>query len=373
MGEALAVDCSFGSSGGRPVPSTQAAGTRHRHPWLFQIVSGEAGQVKAGSPGRDCLKTFEVQLVSAVTGRCERSRRANFTQRCSGRERANTGAAEGVREKPAGGTNTETSDASEGGTDELDRLEQGIARLHHSVFWEEVFDSIKVESLVDGRNGWLAHHKERSDSGSAATQSASKLDGANTGTGAGTKRRLMSSGAKGMLTGEHDSGVPVVHVMDDEVMVRMDSQHLLGYKLVPDGAGPDLMSKSKNVKSSCAPDRLDAEEQRLQELGDQRFTSLCRLALLYGGSLLRQHQQINAQASKAAESTSDRGGVGRMRVATGSSAGSGSGAVLSGRPSTKAGLWGSVGGVLRHQLFCKEVRWLKASNYFHVDGSKQPS
>lgn len=354
MGEALAVDCSFGSAGGHPVPSTQAAGTRHRHPWLFQIVSGEAGQVKAGSQRRECLKTFEVQLVSAVTGRCERSRRASFTQRCHGRERVNTEAAAGVRENLTGDIEMENSATSEGTMNELDRLEQSIARLHHSVFWEEVFDSIKVESLVDGRNGWLAHHEERSDSEGGATRLASTLDGANTGTGSRTKRRLMSIGAKGVSTGEHDSGVPVVHVMDDEVMVRMDSQHLLGYKLVPDGAAPELMGEFRSVES-CEPDRLDAE-QRVQEFGNQIFTSLCRLALLYGGSLLRQHQQTHAQATKSTESTSDRGGVGRMRVAAGSSAGSGSGTMLSGRPSTKAGRWGSVGAVLRHQLFCKEVR-----------------
>lgn len=356
MGEALAVDCSFGSAGGRPVPSTQTAGTRHRHPWLFQVVSGKAGKLEAGSQQRDYLQTFEIQLVSALTGRCESSLRTSFPARCCGRERGRVKTTGEVRTQPVVKTETDTCDADKVVVNDLERLEQGIARVHHSVFWEEVFESIKAESLVAGRNGWLAHHDERSDSASAATKCAPKVDGEMTGAGTGAKRRLVNGTARSTMAGvQQASGMPVVHVMDNEVMVRMDNEYLLGYKIVPAGDESEAVSNPRREKPSCAPDHLHAEGHMLRELKDQHKTSLCRLALLYGGSLLRQHQQNRAHAANNAESKLTGAGGEGKRALVGSPTTGGSSTVLAGRAWTKGRLWGSVGCVLRHQRFCKQV------------------
>lgn len=260
-----------------------------------------------------------------------------------------------VRTQPVVKTETDKCDANQVVVNDLERLEQGIARVHHSVFWEEVFESIKAESLVAGRNGWLAHHDERSDSASAATHSAPKVDGEMTGAGTGIKRRLVNGTARGTLAGVQASGMPVVHVMDNEVMVRMDNEYLLGYKIVPDGDGSEVVSNPRRDKPSCAPDRSHADAHMLRELKEQRTTSLCRLALLYGGSLLRQHQQNRAHLANNAESKLAGAGGDGKRALGGSSATGGSNAVLAGRAWTKGRLWGSVGCVLRHQRFCKQV------------------
>lgn len=348
VGEPLAVDCSFGSAGGRPVPSTAAAGTRHRHPWLFQLVCGEGGRLEGGSQREHPLKIFEVQVLSAITGLCETSLRANFSMRCCASEERTEGVAwenrkiRGVKDM---GSVSAAHDCDSG---RLNTLEQHIARLQHRVFWEEVFETIKGEALVDGRDGWLAHHDARGGLGVLATQSGPKSHGTVASSGAGSKHRLVSGSGRGVSTGEQDAAAPVVHVLDDEVMVKMDNQFLLGYRLVPDGGTSEVPSEP-----IVACDTRAANDARARAYSAKGLTSLCRIALLYSASLLRQRQQVQAEArlsdlNPEADGEDVRGpatSVGdRWRPGT-------SGQILS----CSKSIWSSVGQVLRHQLFCKEV------------------
>eukprot|EP00752_Nemacystus_decipiens_P013488 g11947.t1 len=166
VGEALCVDCSFGSAGGRPVPNTAAAGSRHRHPWLFQLTCGDDGQLKAQPSSMQHLKAFEVQLISVATGACEHSLRASFPASSNARDSAVAG--EEIKAEPSvsnGGGMPEVGRLGDLGDIQIQMgdLEQHISRQQHSVFWEEVFETLKAEALVDGKDGWLVHQDERCD------------------------------------------------------------------------------------------------------------------------------------------------------------------------------------------------------------------
>lgn len=359
VGEALAVDCSFGSAGGQPVPSTQVVGSRHRHPWLFQIVSGPGGRLEEESRTGHGLETFEVQVVSAATGLCERSLRSDFSTQCYGAERE-TGAADKSRQKVVGSSGVRLGDDDESGIgQQLDKLEESIVRLHHSVFWHEMFETIKAEALVDGRNGWLAYHDARGEAVNRADQRSAVLDGgaANKRQWGRTSRRLIRGNARGSATSEQETEVYVVHVLDDEVMVKMDNQYLLGYKLISDGIERNV-DKVATMRSLYTADGACAGAPETQVWGAKSLLATSKLALLYGGSLLRQHQQAQEDAGKAPQSHPDAGEEERMQVANDSFASSRDRIAPLDGPPSKVRLWASVGEVLRHQLFCKKVRGL---------------
>ncbi|CAM9166984.1 unnamed protein product [Scytosiphon promiscuus] len=234
VGEALSVDCSFGSAGGRPVPSTAAAGTRHRHPWLFQLRCGDRGRLEAQPSNAQCLKALEVQLVSVATGVCDYSLRASFPGK--GDECDRTAAPEEQVRQPRQAS-SDVGVPGRGrhgdGDDQMEHLEQHILRLQHSVFWEETFETLKAEALIDGKDGWRVHQDTRCNSDLAgriavagSSESAGRVE-------SGAKRRLMGVDPREMPTSAWNAEARVVHVLDDEVMVEMDNQYLLGYRLVP--------------------------------------------------------------------------------------------------------------------------------------------
>lgn len=347
VGEALCVDCSFGSAGGQPVPNTAAAGSRHRHPWLFQLTCGEGGQLKAQPSEIQHLKAFELQLVSVATGSCEHSLRASFPTSRDGGDSAVAGE-EQRAEQPAisngGGM------PAVGGMGEIqiqmDELEQHISRQQHSVFWEEVFETLKAEALVDGKDGWLVHqdarcadHVAHGANHNMAPDVVGRMD-------AGAKRRLVSLSPRGTTPGGRTTGARVVHVLDDEVMVEMNSHFQMGYRLV---SGP--RSSAARAGGSCT-----AEMDRSHATERKQAASLCQLALLYCGSLVRQQQRAQVFARRGPGSN---GGVGRevgAQIAAGAAEGR-AGNGTAGGHSSAASIWKAVRLVLLHHLFRSEVNY----------------
>lgn len=342
VGEALSVDCSFESAGGHSMPSTASAGTRHRHPWLFQLTCGEGGQLEAEALKGRPLKIFQVQVVSATTGLCEHSLKASFPVREDACWRKRTGEASS---REAGGVNGgSVSECEDGGSAHMDLLEQHIARLQHSVFWEEAFETIKAEALIDGKNGWLAHQDARCGSAGAP--------GGISSVGVGAKRRLLNVGQRGTTGTERAAEPRVVHVMDNEVMVEMNDQYLLGYRLLSGEPRSDGSSTASAASSPCAQGDASSENDGLEGSRQERLVSLCQLATLYCGSLLRQkQQQTQAEAAKPSESKAE---TSRQKV-TATLTESGVGVGTSVRMSTMGSTWKSVGRVLRHHIFRMEV------------------
>lgn len=350
VGEPLSVDCSFGSAGGRSVVSTAAAGTRHRHPWLFQLSCGEGGRLEAEQEKAQSLKAFEVQLVSSTTGACEHSIRASFAAR---RIRCNEGAGGGEGKPPQASNGRGAAGVGERGNAHMDELEQHISRLQHSVFWEEVFETIKAEALVDGKDGWLAHQDARSGGDAAGNRKApdgiARIE-------AGSKRRLVSFTSGGTANVARNTGVRVVHVMDDEVMVELDNKYLLGYRLVSSEAGPRGSKEGPAAAVACTESGISAGEGGSAGSGEEKLVSLCQLALLYCGSLIRQRQQTQADANVEhppgtnAQSARE---VGARVAATAAESGTRDEA-REGR-SSAISTWKSVGRVLLHHIFRTEV------------------
>eukprot|EP00903_Cladosiphon_okamuranus_P017447 g16071.t1 len=340
VGEALCVDCSFGSAGGRPVPNTAAAGSRHRHPWLFQLTCSEGGQLKAQPSSMQHLKAFEV----LVTGACEHSLRASFPACGDGSGNSVAGAVVGEEIR------AESPSVSNGGgvpevgglgdfQIQMNELEQHISRQQHSVFWEEVFETLKSEALVDGKDGWLARQDARCRDGVGANRrvapdAVGRVD-------AGAKRRLVSLIPRGTTI---SAGARVVHVLDDEVMVEMNSNFQLGYKLVS-----GKCSSAARAEASCT-----AEKDRPEASERTQAASLCQLALLYCGSLILQQQRAQVVARRGPGSNS---GVGR-EVGARIPAGAAGGKVGSGRAGghwSASSTWKAVRRVLLHHLFRSEV------------------
>lgn len=346
VGEALCVDCSFGSAGGQPVPNTAEAGSRHRHPWLFQLTCGEGGQLKAQPSSMQYLKAFEVQLVSIVNGSCEHSLRASFPVSSDG---IGGGDSAVVGQKQKG---EPPSVSNGGGTPEvgglgdiqiqMDELEQHLYRQQHSVFWEEVFETLKAEALVDGKDGWLVHQDARCGdnvgvNGRVAPDVLGRMD-------AGAKRRLVSLSQRGTAISGRTAGARVVHVLDDEVMVEMNSHFQLGYRLV---SGESL--SGARTDGSCT-----AERSRSEATERKQAASLCQLALLYCGSLIRQQQRAQVVARRG---SGPHSGVGRevgARILAGA-AGNRAGDGTAGGHLSAASTWKTVRRVLLHHVFRSEV------------------
>lgn len=350
VGEPLSVDCSFGSAGGSSVVSTAAAGTRHRHPWLFQLSCGEGGRLEAEQEKAQSLKAFEVQLVSSTTGACEHSLRASFPAK---RVRCDGGAgAEEEEEQPTPTSNGGCkAGAGKRGNAHMDHLQQHISRLQHSVFWEEVFETIKAEALVDGKDGWLAHPDARS--GSDATGNR-KAPGGIARIEAGSKRRLVSFTSRGTANVARNAGVRVVHVMDDEVMVELDNNHLLGYRLVSSETGPHDSKGGPAASVACTEGGVSADQGKVEGPAGEKLGSLCQLALLYCGSLIRQKQQTQGDAESPPGSNAPSGReVGARVAATAAESGARDGTREGHSSATST--WKSVGRVLLHHIFRTEV------------------
>lgn len=350
VGEPLSVDCSFGSAGGHSVVSTAAAGTRHRHPWLFQLSCGEGGRLEAEQEKAQSLKAFEVQLVSSTTGACEHSLRASFPARrirCDGR----AGAGEEEEQPTTASNGGSAAGVGERRNAHMDELEQHISRLQHSVFWEEVFETIKAEALVDGKDGWLAHPDARSGSDTAGNRNAS---GGIARIEAGSKRRLVSFTSRGTANVARNAGVRVVHVMDDEVMVELDNKHLLGYRLLSSETGPHESKEGPAASVACTKGGVSADEGISEGPGGENLVSLCQLALLYCGSLIRQRQQTQADAESPPGSDAQSGReVGARVAATAAESGARDGTREGHSSATST--WKSVGRVLLHHVFRTEV------------------
>lgn len=343
VGEALSVDCSFESAGGHSIPSTASAGTRHRHPWLFQLTCGEGGRLEAEILKGRPLKTFEVQLVSATTGVCEHSLKASFPVRGDVCWRKRTGE-KSLREQAGEINGGRMSEGEDNGSAHMDMLEQRIARLQHSVFWEEAFETIKADALVDGKKGWLAHQDARYDSAGAP--------GGTSSVSVGAKRRLLNVSLRGAAGIAKDAEPRVVHVMDNEVMVEMNDQHLLGYRLLSGEAGSDGSSTASAASPPCAQGDAPSDNDGLEGSQKERLASLCQLATLYCGSLVRhKQQQTLPEAPRPSDSKAE---TSRPEV-TASSTESRVGVGTSRRQSTMGSTWKSVGRVLLHHVFRMEV------------------
>ncbi len=352
VGEALCVDCSFGSAGGKSVPFTAAAGSRHRHPWLFQLKCGEGGQLKVQPSSTQGLKAFEVQLVSVATGACQHSLRPSFSAGSDGGNRVDS-ALEEQGQEPSPTSNGRNVHEEVGPGDmsrQMDQLEQQLSRLQHSVFWEEVFETLKAEALIDGKDGWPAHQNATGANDVGGNGKVAMGKEAVGRIEEGAKRRLVNLSPQGVVaTSAQNAGARVVHVLDNEVMVEMDNDFLLGYKLV----SGESVSRSA-ASSLCAGGTSSGEKSE----GSKRTQStlLCRLALLYCGSLVRQQQRTQVAASWSSSSKSDDVGrkVGAW-IPTGSAGGKARNAKNGGggaAPST----WKAVRRVLVHHVFRSEVR-----------------
>ena len=324
VGEVLSVDCSFGSAGGRSVPSTAAAGTRHIHPWLFQLKCGEGGRLEAEPRKGQCLKALQVQLMSATTGACKCSFRSRFPRRHS---RYN-----GFSEFPT---------SENAGSASIMQLEQHISRLQHSIFWEEVFETIKAEALIDGKDGWLARQDcDRPTNESKAVFKVGKA-----------KRRLMSGCPRDVPSqAAGAAGTRVVHVMDDEVVVEMDNQHLFGYRLVPDEARMLDMGSPKQGFAEAHADNLtltSTEDSGCCGTKASKLSSLCPLALLYCASAVRQQQRSKRKdtLSKTTRSKGPQAPV-TSKMETGG--------IVS--KTTEGSTWKSVLRVLTHHVLRSQVR-----------------
>lgn len=350
VGEALCVDCSFGSAGGKSVPFTAAAGSRHRHPWLFQLKCGEGGQLKAQPSSTQGLKAFEVQLVSVATGMCQHSLRANFSTGSDRGNRANS-ALEEQRQGPSPTSNGGKVHEEVGPGDmskQMDQLEQQISRLQHGVFWEEVFETLKAEALIDGKDGWPAHQNATSANEIGGNGKVAMGNEAVGRIEEGAKRRLVNLSPQGVEAASvQNAGARVVHVLDNEVMVEMDNDFLLGFKLV---SGESV---SRNAASSvCTGGKSSGEKS--EGSNRKQSASLCRLALLYCGSLVRQQQRTQSAAGWSSSSKSDVGRKVGTWIPAGSAGGKARNAQNGGAvaaPST----WKAVRRVLVHHVFRLEV------------------
>lgn len=346
VGEALCVDCSFGSAGGQPVPNTAAAGTRHRHPWLFQLTCGEGGKLKAQPSSMQHLKAFEVQLVSVITGTCEHSLRANFPASSDGGD--SVVAAEEQKAEPTSVSNGGGVPEVEGLGDiqiQMGELEQHISRQQHSVFWEEVFETLKAEALVDGKDGWLVHQDARcgDDVGPnrrVAPEVLGRMDER-------AKRRLVSLSPRGTTVSGRTAGARVVHVLDDEVMVEMNSHFQLGYRLI---SGQSLSGAHAEGSCTTENDRSEATERK-------QAASLCQLVLLYCGSLIRQQQRAQVVARRGSGSNGGGGREVGARIPAGAAGGRAGNGTAAGHLSA-ASTWKAVRRVLLHHLFRSEVSTL---------------
>ncbi|CAM9338799.1 unnamed protein product [Pylaiella littoralis] len=342
VGEALSVDCSFGSAGGQSVPFTAAAGTRHRHPWLFQLSCGEGGRLKAQPPDTQCLRAFEVQLVSVVTGECVHSVRASFPERS---DCDRTGNDEQLL-KPPSLSNGERVPKVEGWSEtQMDQLEQHISRLQHGVFWEEVFETLKVEALHDGKDGWMARQDARGGDGVVTPETVGRI-------AEGTKRRLVCLNPQ-ETKAARNAGARVAHILDDEVMVEMDSHFLLGYRLVSGEREP------RDSSGGCSTSALSAEDSTFTKdrswgPGWRQSASLCQLALLYCGSLVRQQQRDEVVAGQGSDSNKDNGREVGAWIPSGSTGGRARKGTTGGHLSA-ACTWKSVRRVCLHHIFRSEV------------------
>ncbi|CAM9235547.1 unnamed protein product, partial [Choristocarpus tenellus] len=219
VGEALAVDCSFGSAGGTPVPYEADAGMRHKHPWLVQLICGEGGKLEVGPRRGHPLMTLEVQLIEANTGVCQ----------CSAFAQEAWDVVNGTWDGPLSAD--EGCVSSGCSTSGLDRLCQHLVQVQHSVFWEEVFEAIKAEALVNGKQGWLAQ-KDSHCSGDLTSGNTEFSPIAGSVLVAGTKRKVTEGSWEPGGPDKRRATTQVVHVMDDEVRVNLDGEHLLGFRLV---------------------------------------------------------------------------------------------------------------------------------------------
>ncbi|CAM9547405.1 unnamed protein product [Discosporangium mesarthrocarpum] len=285
VGEALAVDCSYGSAGGTPVPYDAAAGMRHKHPWLVQLICGEGGKLEAGPRGGHPLMTMEVQVIAASTGICLSSASAEIPK-----EKEPPDIYEGLSTRE-----TLKQEGDEGCGGAAEGLEAGVRKLtyhlvcvQHSVYWEEVFEAIKAEALANGKQGWVAHRVPQGTDGSpvgAVKDGHSILSDAS----CNAEKQKYLQGRKGNKeAGRMDrrqASANVVHIGDDEVRVKLDHDHLLDYRLVAQTQN----EKDGSTVGMAAGRHLRSGEAWRRENGDHY--ALCRLALLCGGSLLRLHQK----------------------------------------------------------------------------------
>lgn len=326
VGEALSVDCSFGSAGGRAIPFTAAAGTRHRHPWLFHIRIGGGGRLDAEPRKGQRLKALEVQLKSATTGSCEHSFRTRFP----GRQSRNDSATE--RLSP---TTNGTDESSNDGSASIVQLEKYIARLQNSVFLEEVFATVKAEAVIDGKDGWPARQDPRANTDSDHPSKSTDVGMVGSKETKG-KRRLVSVNPEGVRRGAIGAaGTRVVHVMDDEVVVEIDNQHLLGYRLIQDGNGiweEGCLNGDATDTQACDP------EVDVSGVKGSSLAPLCRLALLYCASIVR-HKQCSVEGNNHLQPP-----VGAIIESEG---------VV--RKTAKESSWKSVVRVLAHHVFRAEV------------------
>lgn len=347
VGEALCVDCSFASAGGKSVPFIAAAGSRHRHPWLFQLTCGEGGQLKAQPSSTQCLKAFEVQLVSVVSGECEYSLRACFTAGSDAGYNAQSSSEAQGQDPPliSNGGGMHEEDGS--GDPQMGQLEQQIYRLQHSVFWEEVFETLKAEALVDGKDGWPAYHdaKGANDVGSngkaaIGSEAVGRIE-------EGAKRRLVSLSPQGIAASAENAGARVVHVLDNEVMVEMDTDSLLSFKLVTGESESGSAASSACTGGSSSGGKSEGSKT-------EQSASLCQLALLYCGSLVRQQQRARVAAGRGSSSKGDVGRKVGAWVPAGA-AGSKAGNAKKGGHLAAPSTWKSVRRVLVHHVFRSEV------------------
>lgn len=354
VGEALSVDCSFGSAGGKAVPFIAAAGTRHRHPWLFQLTCGAEGRLEVKPSKGQALKAFEIQLVSTTTGECEQSLRASFSGRC-GESRwtgdARAGASKTSLERTGGeqmfGQDGKTHGGGAVGKPEMEALERRISHLQHSVFWEEVFDTIKTEALVDGKDGWMVHQDARCDSNARGDPKAFVMREGVTKIEVGAKRRSLSESSREPPRVTWDTGTRVVHVMDDEVMVEMNSQYLLGYRLVSGDAERDGLREKPSACDSLAMEDIPPRISRSEREEERSLASLCQLALLYCGSVIRQRQ---AQVQTAISVDRDKG-----KATPPLPADSAVGRASAGKKPASTSTWKAVGRVLVHHVARSKV------------------
>lgn len=334
VGEALSVDCSFGSAGGRAIPFTAAAGTRHRHPWLFHIKCGGGGRLEAEPRKGQHLKAFEVQVKSATTGSCEHSLRTRFPGRqFLGRQSRNdsvTGLS-GMVSSTENGIDGFSND----GSASIVQLEKYIARLQDSVFLEEVFATVKAEALIDGKDGWPARQDPRANTDSDHPSKSTDI-GMVGSKETERKRRLVGVNPEGVQRGAiGTAGTRVVHVMDDEVVVEIDNQHLLGYRLIQDGNG---ISEEGYLNGDATDTQPCDTEVDASGVKSSSLASLCRLALLYCASIVR-HKQCSVEGNNHLQppvgAMMEIGGV--VRKTAGDSS------------------WKSVVRVLAHHVFRAEV------------------
>ena len=146
----------------------------------------------------------------------------------------------------------------------------------------------------------------------------------------------------------------MVHVMDDEVMVELDNKHLLGYRLLSSETEPNEAKEGPAASVACTQADISADQDRSEGAEGGELHSLCQLALLFCGSLIRQRQQTQAGAESPPGSSAQSGRELGARVAA-SSAEPGARDGARERHSSATSTWKSVGRVLLHHIFRTEV------------------